>query len=162
MTVTCITDKKNNFIKTTNHRISPNIYHYRTKLSVDFNENCLKQASVTFNHEKVVNIYIVYEVNKNINIRDYPKLENYLFGAVTLTKNADVDKNKYFGYGIGFDRYESFSSPGIGLGRNIITFGVDMGSSTKIDNRKKYILILGKGPTQGLEHTLNAEKNVFD
>ena len=33
-----------------------------------------------------------------------------------------------------------------------------MSSSTKIDNRKKYILFLGKGPTQGLEHTLSAEK----
>ena len=27
-----------------------------------------------------------------------------------------------------------------------------------IDNKKKDILILGKGPTQGLEHTLTAEK----
>ena len=33
-----------------------------------------------------------------------------------------------------------------------------MGSSTKIDNRKKDIFMLGKGPTQGLEHTLYAEK----
>ena len=33
-----------------------------------------------------------------------------------------------------------------------------MSSSTKVDNRKKYILILGKDPTQGLEHTLGAEK----
>ena len=33
-----------------------------------------------------------------------------------------------------------------------------MSSSTKIDNSKKDILILGKGPTQGLEHTLSAEK----
>ena len=33
-----------------------------------------------------------------------------------------------------------------------------MSSSTKIDNRKKGILILGKGPTQGLKHTLSAEK----
>ena len=30
-----------------------------------------------------------------------------------------------------------------------------MSSSTKIDNREKDILILGKGPTQGLEHTLS-------
>ena len=29
---------------------------------------------------------------------------------------------------------------------------------TKIDNRKKDILIIGKGPTQGLEHTLSAKK----
>ena len=33
-----------------------------------------------------------------------------------------------------------------------------MSSSTKIDNRKKNILILGEGPTQGLEHTLSVEK----
>ena len=38
-------------------------------------------------------------------------------------------------------------------------FGVDMSSSTKIDNKKKEILILGKGPTQGLgEHSLSDEK----
>ena len=33
-----------------------------------------------------------------------------------------------------------------------------MSSSTKIDNRKKDILILGKGPTQELEHKLSAQK----
>ena len=34
-----------------------------------------------------------------------------------------------------------------------------MNSSTKIDNKGKDILILGKGPTQGLgEHSLSAEK----
>ena len=33
-----------------------------------------------------------------------------------------------------------------------------MSTSTKIDNRKKDILILDLGPTQGSEHTLSAEK----
>ena len=33
-----------------------------------------------------------------------------------------------------------------------------MSSSVHVDNKKKNILILGKGPTQGLEHTLTAEK----
>ena len=33
-----------------------------------------------------------------------------------------------------------------------------MSSSAHISNNKKDILILGKGPTQGLEHTLTAEK----
>ena len=33
-----------------------------------------------------------------------------------------------------------------------------MSSSTKTDNRKKGILVLVKGPTQGLEHTLRAGK----
>ena len=38
-------------------------------------------------------------------------------------------------------------------------FGVNMDSSTNLDNKGKEILILGKGPTQGLgEHSLSGEK----
>ena len=85
-----------------------------------------------------------------------------MFGAVKLTKNADVDKYGYSGYGVGFDKHESFSFPGTELGRNVIIFGVDRSSSTKVDNMKKDILILSKGPTQGLEYALTAEKNVLD
>ena len=44
-------------------------------------------------------------------------------------------------------------------GQNVIIFGVDMNSSVHVDNKGKDILILGKGPTQGLgEHSLTAEK----
>ena len=68
---------------------------------------CLKQDKVTFNHGKIVNIYIVYKVIRiaNINNRDNNlTVPNALFGAVSLTKNADVNKHKYSGYGIAFDR----------------------------------------------------------
>ena len=81
-----------------------------------------------------------------------------MFRAVSLTKNNDVDKYKYFGCGIGFDRKGSFSV-GNGFGKNCINFGVDMSSSLHVDNRKKDILILGEGPTQKLDDTtLTAEK----
>ena len=96
--------------------------------------------------------------SKSINISDYPTLENCLFGAVRLTKNADIDKYGHSGYEIGVDRHESFALPGTGLGRNVIIFRVDMSSSTKINNRKKDIMILNKGPTQRLKHTPSAEK----
>ena len=76
--------------------------------------------------KKVVNIYTVYEISKIINISNYPTLKNCLFGTVTLTKNADIDRYKYSGYGIGFDRHGRFSFPGTELGRNLIIFGVDM------------------------------------
>ena len=124
----------------------------------------MKQEKVKFNHGKVVNIYIVYEINKTANISKYSSDDNYtmlqnaLSGAVSLTKNADINKYKYPGYGIGFDTRSYFSFAGGGFGQNVIIFGVYMSSSTKIDNRKKDISILGKGPTQGLEHTLTAEK----
>ena len=87
-----------------------------------------------------------------------PTLKNCLFGAVTLTKNGDIDKYGYSCYGIGFDRKSFFSFPGAAFGQNVIIFGVDLRSSAHIDDKKKDILMLGKGPTQGLEHTLTPEK----
>ena len=39
------------------------------------------------------------------------------------------------------------------MGKNVIIFGVDMSSSVHIDNESKDILILGEGPTQGLDGT---------
>ena len=117
----------------------------------------MKQHKITYNRGKAVNIYIFYKISRNINISNYLILENCLFGAVSLTKNADINKYKYSGFGIGFDRHGFYPHPSGGAGRNLIIFRIDMSSSTKIDNRKKGILIFGKGPTQGLEYTLSAE-----
>ena len=73
-----------------------------------------------------------------------------MFESVKLTRNADIDKYRYSGYGIGFDREtvlgKSFSF-GNETGKNVIIFEVDMSLSSKIDNRKKDILILDKGRT---------------
>ena len=69
-----------------------------------------------------------------------------MFRAGELTKHVDVDLHKYSRYGIEFDRKGSYSV-GDEVGRNIIIFGADMSSSLYIDNKKKDILILGKGPT---------------
>ena len=55
-------------------------------LKQEFNESCLKQDKVTFDHGKIVNNYIVYEISKNTNISDYPTLKNCLYGAVSPTK----------------------------------------------------------------------------
>ena len=52
----------------------------------------------------------------------------------------------------------NFSFTGGGFGQNVLIFGADMSTSVHIDNKKKYILVLGRGPTQGLESTLTAEK----
>ena len=80
-----------------------------TKLKVRFSGSYLKQNAITYNHGKSINIYIVYEINKTDNTKSSdPTLENCLFGAVALTKNADIDKYKYSGYRIGFDRREVF------------------------------------------------------
>ena len=48
-------------------------------------------------------------------------------------------------------------SSGDGFGNNLIIFGVDI-SSVHADNRKKNILILDKGPTDGLDDTTIPEE----
>ena len=98
-----MSDERLDSITASNNKITAELSFYGTKTRVEFNGSCLKQDKVTINHETVVNIYIVYELSKNYNINSYPTLETCLFGAVSLTKNADIDQYKYSGYGIGFD-----------------------------------------------------------
>ena len=121
------------------------------KLRLDFNQLPLKMQKRSFHvllinktrlkstlndNEKIVNIYIIYEIEKSVNISRDPTLENYFFGAVKLTKHIDIDRYKYSGYGIGFER-KGFFSISDEVGKNVIIFGVDTSSSSHIDNKKK-------------------------
>ena len=65
---------------------------------------------------------------------------------------------KYSGYDVGFDRRSSFLFLSGGFDQSVLILRADMSSSIHIDNKKKDILVLGRGPTQGLENTLTAEK----
>ena len=122
---------------TSNNSLVPLIDYYGYKIRVKFNGSILRQPKVSYTHEKAVNIYIAYELAGSSSHSDDPTLKNCLFGAVTLTKNADIDKYGYSGYGTGFDRKSSFSFPGGGFGQNVLIFGADMSSSPHIDNKKK-------------------------
>ena len=102
-----------------------------------------------------MNIYNVYEIKlwpfkQNVDFT----LGNSLFGAVKLTKNADFDKYKYSGYIIIF-----LLSDDSRFSKNVIKFGADTSPSRRVCNRKKDILILGKGPVQDVDDTtLTREK----
>ena len=142
---------------TSYNSVTPALNYYGAKTK--FTGSCLKQSKISYTHRKVVNIYIAYEVGASSSRNNDPTLKNCSFDAVTLTKNTDIDdKYGYSGYGIGFDRRSSFSFPDTGVGQNVLIFAVDMSFSAHIDDKKKDILVLWKGPTQGLEHTLTAEK----
>ena len=137
-----LSDERINSITASNYSVTRSLDYNCTKTRVEFSGSCLKQDESTYTHGKVVNFCIVSEISKSINISDYPTLENYLFGAVSMTKNADFDKHGYSGYGIWFDRHGRFSFLGTGLRRNVILFRLDMSSLTKIDNRKKIFWVL--------------------
>ena len=78
-----------------------------------------------------------------------------------MTKNADIDKYEYSGYGIGFDRKSSFSFPSGGFGQNVLIFGVDMSSSAHIDNKKKDISSWKRTNTR-IRTYFNCRKNVLN
>ena len=65
--------------------------------------------------------------------------ENYLFPALKLTENTDIDKYKYSGYGIWFDSRRTFLFPSDKFAKNVIIFGIDLSSSVHADNKKKKI-----------------------
>ena len=90
-----------------------------------------------FNHGKIVNIYIVYEIEKSLNISSYPTIENCLFSAVKSTKpNNDVDQYKLSGYGIEFDR-KGFFSTGNEIGRKLKFLELIWVHQQKLINEKK-------------------------
>ena len=136
---------------TSDNSLTVALSYYGTRTRVKFTGSCLKEPRILYTYGKVVKIYIAYELGASSSHNNDPTLKHCIFGAVTLTKNADIDKYGHSGYGVGFDRKSTFSFPGgVGFGQNVIIFGVDMIFSAHIDNKKKYISILGKGPTQRL------------
>ena len=141
------------------YSITPELSFHGTKTRVEFNGSCLNQDNAKHDPRAIVNIYIVYEISKNYIISSFPTLENCLFGAVSFTKNTDIDQYKYSGYGIGFDKKGELSFGTRGFGRNVITIGVDMSSSVRTNNKIRSILVLGKDFIQGIYGTkIYAEK----
>ena len=102
----------------------------------EFNGSCLKTTDKYFFYPDLIelNIYVVYELSSNLSNFDLA-LENYSFGAINLTKNADIDKYKYLGYGIGFNAIGTFLFPDGSFAQNVIIFGADMSSSAPANNK---------------------------
>ena len=79
---------------TTDYSLNPQLSYLGINTRLEFRRSCLEQHKITYSHGKIVNIYIVFELDK-IYTKNSPTLLNCLFGAVSLTKNADIDKYKY-------------------------------------------------------------------
>ena len=131
---------------TSNNSLTPELNYYGTKTKIRFTGSCLKQSSHILTHKEVVNIYIVYELASSSSHTSDRTIKKCLFGAVTLTKNGDIEKYKYSAYGISFDKRVSFSFPIFSFS----IFGADMSTFIHVDNKEKDILVIGRGPTQGL------------
>ena len=135
--------------------------YYDTKTIVKFTGSNLKQSIISYAHGAIVNIYIVFEAGASSSHNNYPTLENCLFRAVTLTKSTDIDKYRYSGYGIRFERRSCFLFPGDGFGQNALIFRTDMSSPAHIDNKKKHFSSPKRTSTR-VRTYINCRKNLFN
>ena len=132
------------------------------KVILKFNNSVLVQkmfSSLYINF--ILNLYIVYKLNTwPRNTTNNLTLNIFLFDTAKLTRNADKNKFTCNGQGIAFDgkRYCRFNND---TARNVTLFGVDKSSSSHIDNPKNNCLVLGEGPTEGINGSAGrAEKKL--
>ena len=130
-----------------------------SRIRLEFKRSYLKQNKAHFTPNNVVNLFIMYELDRwSQDLNAKFNLKDCFFGAVKLTKNANPNNYSYSRYGIGFDCRSLFSIPNFDWGKNVIIFGVDISSSLHTNNKNKDILILGEGQTKGSDNTsLTAE-----
>ena len=130
---------------TVDKSLSPKLIWSNSRIRLEFKGSCLKQEDkAPFTPNNVVNLF-VYEVDtwpQDLNT-DFT-FKGCLFGPARITKNADPDKYKHSGYGIGFDSRSEFSSPDGSMGKNVIIFGVDLTSSMHMGNKKNIFKFLVK------------------
>ena len=134
-----------------NKLIAPNIKNDGKGLHVFFSGNYFVQDIIAI-PINVINIYCVYELDPiDFSGNNEFTIQNALFDAIEITKNANTSKYKYKGYGICFDESESFShvrkEDNINhttLARNVIIFGVDMSFSKHANNKVNNIYVMGK------------------
>ena len=94
---------------TSNNIRSPKLKWHNSRIRVEFKGSCVKQVKVTFTPNNVVNLFIVYELDRwSKDLNADLTLKDFLFGAVKFTKNAVPDKYSYSRYSIGFDSRSHF------------------------------------------------------
>ena len=125
------------------------------RMHVYLNGNHFQQNKVIIpNNNNVINIYCVYQIEPISSSKDDTfTVQNALFGAMQITKNADTSKYKYKGYGICFDKGGFFSKGNINNGRNALIFGVHEDSVIHANNKANNIFVMGDAFVQGINYT---------
>ena len=141
------------------------------RMDVYLSGNYFKQDKTRIpNNNNAINIYIAHKLDPIASSRDNTfTIQNALFGAMQITKNAETSKYDYKGYGICFDERREFGHAITEGGRahttdarKVLIFGVDMSFSVHKTNRENHIYVMGTGLTQGIhDTTLYAEKNFY-
>ena len=135
------------------------IKNFLQELSQAFEGKNLFKQNKADDHEKIINIYIVYEMINNGPAGDLYTfgLHNFLFGTNVLKPGKDnksfYTKNEYSGYGIGFAD-KSCKHPKVNKSDYcVVALGCDQSQSKYTNNQKVNILVLVNGETEFINLT---------
>ena len=149
--------------------VAPNVKNDGKGLHVFFSGNYFQQDIISIPNN-VINIYCVYELDPiDFSRNNKFTIQNALFGAIEITKNANTSKYKYKVYGICFDESEEFTHVRkegnfnhTTLARNVTFFGADMSFSKHANNKANNIYVMGKDYIQKInDTTIYAEKMFY-
>ena len=115
------------------------------RMHVSLSGNHFQQNKIIIpNNNNVINIYCVYKTDPITSARDDTfTVQNALFGAMEITKNAD-----------NFDHTTN--------ARNVLIFGADMSFSVHATNRANNIYVMGEAFFQGInDTTIYAKKKCY-
>ena len=132
------------------------------RMRVYLSGNYFKQDRTRIpNNNNAINTYSVYKLDPIASSRDTIfTMQNVLFAAMEITKNANTSKYNYKGYGICFDEGGAFGHTITEGGfahttnaRNVLIFGADMRFSVHATNRANHIYVMGTEFVQGINDT---------
>ena len=120
---------------------------YRIRIKFDKDPLAVKQNNYL---SKIVNVCIVYDLEAwPRNPTNNFKFKMCLFGATSIVKNSDK-------YSAGSWRFcNDFT-------RNVVIFSVDDCSSSHADNQKNNFLVLGEGPSYGIDGSFGSTEKKFN
>ena len=136
---------------------------------VFFSGNYFVQDIINISNN-VINIYCIYKLDPiDFSRNNKFTIQNVLFGAIKITKNANNSKYKYKGYGICFDESEEFTHVRkegnfnhTTSARNVIIFGADMSFSKHANNKANNLYVMDKHYIQKInDTTIYAEKMFY-
>ena len=121
-------------IKCSRETYSPTLSFDKEKIYLIFNSDILAQEKIAYNHESIVNIYVIYTLLYWHNsTTDY--LKSCLFGATAFDK-------KWSGYGLAFGIKDYVHTEPGKIAKNLIILGVDTSDGDKTTENN--ILVLAK------------------
>ena len=117
---------------TSGNGLTPKLkWSQNSKIVKEFKGSWLRQDNTTFTHGNVV--FSLLSMKKDMVKRfKYKVCSRWLFGPMILTKNADPNRYRYFG----FDACLSISLPICDWGKNVVILAKDNDLSKYTDNNK--------------------------